>query len=123
MARTVRTNEELAKAVKEDASTIIVEGDLKNKVLRIKATGKVTWGIAIGAIAVAVIAILAAPASGGTSAAVGVAAAPAAAAILGGSTTVAAISIAVAAGSVDVLNNLRDYRIAEETNSHVVLKK
>ena len=120
---TVRTNEELGHAVKNGESTIIIEGDLKDKVLRIKATGKVAWGVAIGAIAVAVIAVLAAPETGGVSLTSSLVAAPAAAATLGMPAATAAVGIAVAAGGVGALNKLRDYSIVEETSSHVVLKK
>lgn len=119
----VKNEKELGEALKEGVDTIVVEGDLKNKVVRIKATGKVAWAIAIGAIAVAVTAILTTPATVGTSEAVAFAVAPAAIGILGPSTTIAAIGIAVTAGGIGALNSLRKYKIVEHSNNRIVLKR
>jgi len=119
---TVRTEEELAEAIKNDEETIEIEGDFKNKVLKIKATGKAAWIIAIGAVGVAVAGIMLAPASGGTSTAVSALAAPAAVGIWGTAATLSAISIAIAAGGVGVLNKLRKYNIIENTDEKLVLK-
>ena len=121
---TVNTEEELGKAIKNDEDAIEVEGDLIKKVVRIKATGSVAWGIAIGAIAVAVIAVLSSPATAGT----GLVAAPAlvapAAGALGGmGIAVSAVSIAVAGGGVAVLNKLRDYEIVSNTKEKLVLRR
>ena len=41
MAVSVNDSKGLGKALKDNEGEIIIEGDLKNKVLRIKATGKV----------------------------------------------------------------------------------
>ena len=54
---TTSDEKELARAVKNKVDLIIVEFDLAKKVFRIKATGKVAWAIAIGAI-IAVIAVI-----------------------------------------------------------------
>lgn len=121
---TVRTDKELGKALKNGADEIIIEGDLKKKVLRIKATGKVAWGVAIGAIGVIVLALLAAPETAGTSSIIGAASfAPAAAAVGGADVAVTAIGIAVAAGGIGALNKLRNYKIVEKTSSRVVLHR
>ena len=49
------TSKELGKAIKEEKDTIIIgRRALAKKVVRIKATGKVAWGIAFGAIGVSV---------------------------------------------------------------------
>lgn len=121
---TVNTEEELGKAIKNGEDAIEVEGDLTKKVVKIKATGSVAWGIAIGAIAVAVIAVLSSPATAGT----GLVAAPAlvapAAGALGGmGIAVSAVSIAVAGGGVAVLNKLRDYEIVSNTKEKLVLRR
>ena len=105
----VRTEEELGAALKSKAESIIIEGDLVRKVIRIRAVGAVAWLVAFGAIAVVVIAVIAAVPSGGTSGAMGLVAAPAAVSILGSGATATAISIAVAAGGVGALNKLRNY--------------
>ena len=120
---TVKTEKELAKQIEDDADTIVIEGDLKNKVYRIKATGKVAWVVAIGAIAVAVTAVLAAPATGGVSSSAALAAAPLAVTTLGLPTATTAILIAVAAGGVGVLNKLREYDIVEENDKRMILKR
>ncbi len=125
--RKVTTEKELADAIKENEDTITIEGDLVKKTLRIKATGKVAWVIAFGAIGVAVYSVMLTIGTGGVSApATGAAAAftgGAAISILGVSATTAAISIAVAAGGVGVLTKLRSYRIVEKSDNHLVLSK
>ena len=122
MAVTVDNEQKLADAIKNGEDTIEIEGDLKEKVVRIKATGKIAWTVAIGAIGVAVCMMLLAPATGGTTAGPAAFAAPAAVAILGGPATLSCIAIAVAAGGVGVLNKLRSYKLIEK-NGIVMLKK
>lgn len=122
MAVTVDNEQKLADAIKNGEDTIEIEGDLKEKVVRIKATGKVAWAVAIGAIGIAVCLILLAPPTGGTTAGFVGIAAPAAVAILGGPATLSCIAIAIAAGGVGVLNKLRSYKLVEE-NGIVMLKK
>lgn len=119
----VHTAEDLGKAVKNEEDTIEIEGDLVKKTLRIKATGKVAWAIAIGAIGVAVAALVLAPATSGGTVVVEAFAAPAAVGVLGLPTTLAAISIAVAGGGVAVLNKLRHYKIVEQSDNYLVLKR
>lgn len=123
----IDNEKDLGKALKEDQETIEIEGDLKNKVIRIKATGKIAWAVAIGAIGVAVVAILypvpeptsqattkffVAPLAGG-----------AAVTVLGAATAASAISIAVAAGGVAALNKLRGYKITSNSEDKIVLTK
>ena len=118
---------ELGKAIKEGRSEIVIDGDLVNHVYKIKFTGGAAWAICIGAIGVAVISILAVPATGGTSAPVSsLVAAPALAgttAILGVGATGTAIGIAVAAGGVGALNKLRDYDIEKISDTKAILRK
>lgn len=124
---TVRTEKELAESLKRGESTITIEGDICEKVIRIKATGRVAWLVAIGAIAVTAKSLLADVATGGTALPVTVPVkaftGTAAVGILGLSTTTSAVLIAVAAGGVGVLNSLRDYNIVEKNSNRVVLKK
>ena len=120
----VTTEKELGKALKEEQDSIEITGELAEKVIKIKATGKVAWAVAIGAIAVAVVAVLTSPATGGGHGiiAVGITA-PVAAGILGVSVTMAAIAIAVAAGGVGALNKLRSYKLEKLGQDHIILKK
>lgn len=117
------TEADLGKALKGEQNTIEIEGDLKNKVLRIKATGAVAWGIAIGAIGIVVYGVMATPATGGGSAVFAGFTATGAVSILGASATYSAIAIAVAAGGVGSLNKLRKYKIVEKTANKLVLKR
>lgn len=117
---TIYTEKELGRALKDEQDTIEIEGDLTKKVLRIKATGKVAWAIAIGAIGIAVTILIS---SGGTGAPVSGLVGIGAVSVLGGATSVSAISIAVAAGGVSALNSLRRYRVVKKSGEKVVLKR
>lgn len=119
----VKSEKELGAALKSGADMIEIEGDLSRKVLRIKATGKVAWCVAIGAIGVAVTAILLALPVGGAPIVVSAVAAPAAVAVWGVPVTVSAILIAVSAGGVAALNSLRKYKIVEKGGNRLVIKK
>lgn len=43
--RICKTAKELSEAIKEETDVIEVEGDLSNKIVRIKVTGKVAWAV------------------------------------------------------------------------------
>lgn len=116
----IKTEEELGQALKGEQDTIEIEGSLKEKILKIKATGKVAWAVAIGAIGVAVVLVL------GT----GGAAAPAssligfgAVSVLGLPAAMSAVGIAVAAGGIGALNSLRKYKIVSNTGDKLVLSR
>lgn len=119
----VKNEKELGCAIRDNVDTIEIEGDLAKKVVRIKATGKVVWVVAIGAIGVAVASIALAPASGGASTAAGFIATPVAVGGLGVSVTACAVSIAVAAGGVGALNKLRKYKLEKKSDGGIVLRK
>lgn len=123
----ISTNKELGKALKNKEESILIEGDLANKVIRIKATGKLAWGITIAAISTSVAAILLKTSSGGIATPITSAAlftsAPAAIAVLGPPAAKSAIVIAVAGGGVGVLHALRKYEIIEQGAKLLKLKK
>ena len=119
----IRTEKELGEALKNGQDRIEIEGDLSKKVIRIKATGKVAWVIAGGVIAVAVVALLATPVTGGASNVAHLFTAPAAVAILGVSATSSAIAIAVAAGGIGALKKLRSYSLEKNPDGSITLKK
>ncbi len=110
----------LGKALKEKQEFIEIKGDLRRQVLKIKATGKIAWAIAIGGIGIAVTLILV---SGGTatpaSALVGVGSVS----VLGLPATISAVSIAVAAGGVGTLNSLRKYKISSDSGDKLILNR
>lgn len=117
----VSSSKELGKALKEEKDEIEIVGDLKTKVVRIKATGKVAWVIAFGAITVAVISALSANPAGE---AIAITSGGAAVTVLGGATATAAIIIAVSAGSAKILTSLRDnYIIISQTSDSITLKR
>ena len=120
---TASTASELGSAIKENVDEIVIDGDLKKLVFRIKATGKVAWLVAIGAIAVAILFVVTSPGSAGVSAAFAIAVAPVAVSVLGVGATVAAISIAIAAGGVYALNRLRNgYRLESQDGKTVLVR-
>lgn len=128
MSTSASTPEELGKAIKADTPEIEIEGNLEKKVLRIRATGKVAWVIAIGAVGCAVAAIIATAGSGGTSSFVTVPGAAAAfgtaAGVLGAGAATAAIAISVAAGGVGALTKLRkDYKVEKRGGKTILVKK
>ena len=123
----ISTNKELGKALKNKEESILIEGDLANKVIRIKATGKLAWGISLAAISTAVAAIFLKGSTAGltapiTSAAI-LSSASTAIAVLGPPAAKSAIVIAVAGGGVGVLHTLRKYEIIEQGAKLLKLKK
>ncbi|TSA84719.1 hypothetical protein FNE76_03885 [Helicobacter mehlei] len=91
----VSNEAELAEAIQSGVSTIEIEGGLKNKVIKIKATGAAAWAVAITAIVVAVTATIA---SGGLVAPASLFTVAGAVGILGTAPTISAVTIAVVAG-------------------------
>lgn len=122
----INNEKDLGQALKEGQETIEIEGSLKDKVIKIKATGKVAWAVAIGAIGIAVIGMLypvPEPATQVGTKGFAVLSGGVAVSILGAGTATCAISIAVAAGGVGVLNKLRTYKIIRNSGDIIVLKK
>ena len=114
---------DLGDDIKNNKDKIEIEGDLAKKVIRIKATGNVAWGVCIVAIAAVVTAAIVAAPTGGASA---LAAAPAmagAVGVLGAGTATSAVAIAIAAGGVGALNKLRDYDLEKISDTKVILRK
>ena len=130
----ITTAKELGQAIKEEKDTIEIEGDLVRRVIKIKATGKVAWGVCIGALGVAITLVLTQPATTaidistlGTSALVksfvATSSGVVAVSTLGSVSAVStAIGIGVAGGGVAALNNLRDYRLEKKGNNKINLK-
>jgi len=116
----ITNEEELGETLKDEPDSIEIEGDLKKKVLRIKATGKVAWAIAIAAIGIAVTILIS---TGGTGAPVSGLVGAGAVSVLGLPAAVSAVSIAVAAGGVGALNTLRKYEIIENSADKLVLSR
>ncbi len=116
----ISTEKELGEALKNDQDTIEIEGDLARKVLKIKATGKVAWAVAIGAIGIAVVLTVG---SGGTASPAAGVVGIGAVSVLGVSAATSAVAIAIAAGGIGVLNSLRQYKIVSKSGNKVVLSR
>lgn len=127
----VSNEKELGQAIKEGQDTIEIEADLARKVVKIKSTGKVAWGVVIGGVAIlatcGVVAITTAVPSGGTgpvaSAFLSLPAATPVIAVLGIPATISAVGIAVAGGGVAALKKLKKYHMEELSNGKVILHK
>lgn len=121
------TEKELGEALKRGDSTIEVELDLKNKVLKIKALEKGAWVLCVTAIGVAVVCGVVTISTAGTatvpSAFVATPAVATAAGFLGMPTAISAIGIAIAGGGVGALNKLRGYRIEKVSDEKIILHK
>lgn len=120
----VTTEEELTNAIKNNEDTIEIEGDLSKKAIRIKATGKVAWVVAIASTIVAVIGILLITTSGGKNL-IALGSGTGAVSILGSNTTIGVIiiAIAVAGAGIGILNKLRKYRIEKVSEKRIILHK
>lgn len=131
MAIKCTTEKELSKAIKDKQDEIIIEGDLKNHVIRIKATGPVAWGVCAASLAIAITALMTAPAAsvvatpvGGVVHFLGGVTMSAAAAAPLGSALVPAVLIGIAGGGIGALNMLRDrYKIVEKNKNYLKLKR
>ena len=117
------TNKKLGEALKEDKDEIEISAEIEGIVIKIKGTGNIAWGICIGAIALLVVGLVMAPATGGTSAAALIPTGGAVVRILGSSTAAAAVSIAYAAGGAGQLNKLRKYKIIHRNERIFLIKK
>ena len=125
----MRTERELAEAIKRNDNEIVIEGELGNKVIRIKATGAVAWGACIMGIGGIVALGLATIGSGGTATPITVpimgsalvATAPLAVTTMGLPATISAVGIAIAGGGCGILNKLRTYRVVKVGSNKVIL--
>lgn len=131
MSTICTTEKELSAAIKSKKDEILIEGDLKEHVIRIKATGKVAWTVCAGSLAAAIAFYIATPAAtvaatpaGGGAALLGGTAMTAVAATALGSAAVPAVLIGVAAGGVGALTTLRNkYKIVEKGEKYLKLKR
>lgn len=120
------TEKELAEALKKNPDTIEIEGDLARKVIKIKTTGAVAWGVCVAAVLCCVISVTATVASAGTTApattipttlSLGVAATT-----WGVPTATTAVSIAIA-GGIRSLDKLRKYKLTKISDERIRLTK
>lgn len=135
---TVNNEKDLGSAVHNKEDTIIIEGDLVKKVIKIKATGKVAWGVCIGAIVIGMTAtvmalipdpaepveVIAAGASYGIAAiTLGSAATTAGTIGIAGAMAAGATGMAIIPIAKKILHGLRKYKIVEKADNRLVLKR
>ena len=117
MGRVVKDEKELAQAIKNNVDYIEVEGGIKDFFIKVTGTAQIALTFSIGrqAITTATNTYISTKKYGDIKkTAVAAISATAAAGILGPTTAATCVMMAVAAGGVDVLNKLREYRIEEQ---------
>lgn len=118
----VRDEEEFGQAVREGKDRIELEGDLAAKVKKLYKLNITLWSFCLVCLAVAIIALLQVPITGGTSGIVSLVVGTPAATILGTEAAVTAVMIGVAGGGIGVLTKLRrDYRLAAGKDGHLIV--
>jgi hypothetical protein len=118
----VRDEEEFGQAVRDGKDRIELEGDLAAKVKKLYKINITLWSFCLVCLAVAIIALMQVPITGGTSGIVSLVAGTPAAAILGTEIAVTAVMIGVAGGGIGVLKKLRrDYRIATGKDERIIV--
>lgn len=127
MAKKVSTEKELGEALRNNEDTIEITGDLAKKTIKLRATGRVAWAVAIAAIGIAVYSAMTIIPSGGTTAVpagmMGAGFAPVAVAVLDTSVTYSAIAIAITAGGIGSLTTLRNYKEVSRSSNSLILKR
>jgi len=122
--RRVSTEEEFAKAMKDDTvDEVEITGSMKDKMLKVRARGKITWGIVAGSFAVAGAVILTSPTTGGLSSILSLPALAPAVGVLGTTLVAFLVKLIIAFGSIGILTQLRDGIIIEETPYSAIFKK
>lgn len=119
----ITDEKELRDALQAGTDSIEIEGNLKDKVVRIKASGKVAWVIALGAIAVAVIVALSHTLANISNANKVLMESPALAPHLGLSIVWILLGIAVVAIIVAMLNKFRGYKLEKVSSERIILRK
>ncbi len=135
-ASKVDNERDLGKELHNGTDCIEIEGNIQKGVIKIKASGKVAWGLLIGALGVSIPLVIATVASAGTAAAFTgpalVTVIAPVSATLGVSTTITAVGIAAGAaiganGSVsagsDALKKLRKYKAVKIGERLFLIKK
>jgi hypothetical protein len=126
--RKVKTEEELAEAMKAGASTIEIEGDLSKTTFKIRATGRVTWALVAASLVAGLVFLKGSSKVDDTKAKLAFAAAGAgtgvgAVAVLGVPASVAAFAIARAYGGIEGLKLLRNYKQVSYQEGKLVLER
>lgn len=117
MGRVVKDEKELVQAIQDNVDYIEVECGIKDFFIKVKGTGKIAWTVCLGCLAIAAATtayMVTKEDKDAKKITISAISATAAAAILGPATAATCVMMAVAAGGVDVLSKLREYRIEEQ---------
>jgi len=118
----VRNEEEFGEAIREGKDGIELEGDLASKVKKLYKINLTLWSFCLVCLAVAIIALMQVPITGGTSGIISLIAGTPAVAILGTEAAVTAVMIGVAGGGIGVLIKLRRaYRIETRKKGRIIV--
>jgi hypothetical protein len=125
--RKATTEKELADAVKSGASTIEIEGDLAKKVVKIRATGPVAWGLVAASLAggymfLKLTATVPVPQAKMAFAAASAGSGAAALTILGVSASATAFALTRAYGGAEGLKKIRAYKQLSYIDGKLVLQ-
>lgn len=123
--RVVHNEEELADAMNDDTvEEVEIHGDMTKQIVDIKAKGKVTWGVVIGCFAVAITAILAAPATAGTSSLVAMPVLAPAVSILGLAAVGFLVRLVIITKSIDIIKRIyNNMSIDEIAADYIIIHK
>lgn len=124
----VQSAKDLGEALKRGDDSIEIEENLKESVIKIKATGKGVWAVCVVCIGVTIGGVAVAVGSGGTGSApaalISTPAMASAVAILGAPVAMVALSVALAGGGVGVLNHLmKDYDVERISDEKIILRR
>ena len=117
----VKDEKELGKALKNEEEEIELRGELAKKMKKIYQLDQTLWCLCLVCLAVTVTALLAAPATAGTSTVVSLTAGTPAAAIIGIPSAVSAVLTAAAGGGIHILSRMRRRMMKQLDNGHIIL--
>lgn len=131
MAKYCKNEKDLKDAINDKEDEIYIEGDVKNWVIKIKATGSVAWAVCIGCIAIAIAIIIASGPAAAVKPEAGAAALVSGTVIIGaaakqilGSALIPVITFGVMTGGIGALTTLREkYKIVEKTDKYIKLER
>lgn len=121
--RPIRDGKALGLALKRDEVTIEVTHTARKTVIKVRALGKVAWGLVLVSASLLIAAIIFAGPSGGTSIGMTPVLGGAGLGILGWSAFTTLVAAGVAAGGPGELVKIRDYKVQSDDGKKMVLVK
>lgn len=113
----------LGEAIRKNEKTIDIHGSIAPRIKRLHDLDRVLYCMCLMCLAVAVVALMQIPATGGSMLPASFVAGTPAAAIVGVPTAKTAVLIAVSGGGIGTLRRLRRYKLRQLSREHVVLYK